>query len=49
DTVVVNDGRIAAVGKYKDCDVEGADRIIDCRGTTLAPGLIDSHVHPVAG
>ncbi|HCN73800.1 MAG TPA: Enamidase [Pusillimonas sp.] len=49
DTVVVNDGRIAAVGKYKDCDVEGAARIIDCRGTTLAPGLIDSHVHPVAG
>lgn len=49
DTVVVNDGRIAAVGRYKDCDVEGADRIIDCRGTTLAPGLIDSHVHPVAG
>tara|TARA_R110000851_G_scaffold73980_2_gene163245 strand:+ start:6746 stop:7936 length:1191 start_codon:yes stop_codon:yes gene_type:complete len=49
DTVVVNDGRIVAVGKYKDCDVEGADRIIDCRGTTLAPGLIDSHVHPVAG
>jgi enamidase len=49
DTVVVNDGRITAVGRYKDCDVEGADRIIDCRGTTLAPGLIDSHVHPVAG
>jgi enamidase len=49
DTIVVNDGRIAAVGKYKDCNVEDADRIIDCRGTTLAPGLIDSHVHPVAG
>ena len=49
DTLIVNDGRIAAVGKYKDCDVEGADRIIDCRGTAVAPGLIDSHVHPVAG
>lgn len=49
DTIIVDDGRIAAVGKYKDCDIEGADRIIDCRGTTLAPGLIDSHVHPVAG
>lgn len=49
DTIIVDDGRIAAVGKYKDCDTEGADRIIDCRGTTLAPGLIDSHVHPVAG
>jgi len=49
DTIVVNDGRIAAVGKYKDCDVEGAKTVIDCRGTTVAPGLIDSHVHPVAG
>lgn len=49
DTLIVNDGRIAAVGRYKDCDVEGADRIIDCRGTAVAPGLIDSHVHPVAG
>jgi len=49
DTVVVNDGRIAAVGKHADCDTEGAKTVIDCRGTTLAPGLIDSHVHPVAG
>lgn len=49
DTIVVADGRIAAVGRYKDCDVEDADSVIDCRGTTLAPGLIDSHVHPVAG
>ncbi|WJJ94769.1 amidohydrolase family protein [Neopusillimonas aromaticivorans] len=49
DTLIVNDGRIAAVGRYKDCDVEGADRVIDCRGTAVAPGLIDSHVHPVAG
>ncbi len=49
DTIVVVDGRIAAVGRYKDCDVEDADSVIDCRGTTLAPGLIDSHVHPVAG
>ena len=23
--------------------------MIDAKGTTLAPGLIDSHVHPVAG
>jgi enamidase len=49
DTIVVNDGRIVAVGRYKDCDTEGARTIIDCRGTALAPGLIDSHVHPVAG
>jgi enamidase len=49
DTVVAVDGKIAAVGKAKDVDAEGATLIIDARGTTLAPGLIDSHVHPVAG
>jgi enamidase len=49
DTVVAVDGKITAVGKEKDVDGEGATLIIDARGTTLAPGLIDSHVHPVAG
>jgi enamidase len=49
DTVVALDGRITAVGKGKDIDTEGATLVIDARGTTLAPGLIDSHVHPVAG
>ncbi len=49
DTIVVRDGHIEQVGKYKDCDTEEADSVIDCRGTTVCPGLIDSHVHPVAG
>ena len=49
DTVVAIDGRIAAVGKAKDVDTGEADLVIDAKGTTLAPGLIDSHVHPVAG
>ena len=49
DTVVAVDGRITAVGKQKDIDSEGATLVIDAKGTTLAPGLIDSHVHPVAG
>jgi enamidase len=49
DTIVVVDGLITAVGKYKDCDVEGAKTVIDCKKTTVAPGLIDSHVHPVFG
>jgi enamidase len=49
DTVVAVDGKITAVGKQKDVDVEGATLVIDAKGTTLAPGLIDSHVHPVAG
>src|SRR5712691_3175954 len=49
DTVLAVDGKIAAVGRQKDIDAEGATLIIDAKGTTLAPGLIDSHVHPVAG
>ncbi len=49
DTVVAVDGKIAAFGPAKDVDTEGATVIIDAKGTTLAPGLIDSHVHPVAG
>ncbi|EGI76622.1 amidohydrolase family protein [Hylemonella gracilis] len=49
DTIVVHDGLITAVGKAKDCDTEGATTVVDARGTCLAPGLIDSHVHPVFG
>jgi enamidase len=49
DTVVVDDGLIVAIGRAADCDTDQARTTIDCRGTTLAPGLIDSHVHPVFG
>src|SRR6516165_692848 len=49
DTVMVKNGRIAAIGHEKDLDTEAATRVIDANRTTLAPGLIDSHVHPVAG
>jgi enamidase len=49
DTVLAIDGKIASVGKQKDIYPEGATLVIDAKGTTLAPGLIDSHVHPVAG
>jgi len=49
DTIVVHDGLISAVGYEKDCDTDAALQVIDCRGTALAPGLIDSHTHPVFG
>ena len=49
DTVVSVGGRITAVGRWKDVDGEGAATIIDAKGSAIAPGLIDSHVHPVAG
>ena len=49
DAIVAVDGKIAAIGRLKDLDTEGARTIVDANGATLAPGLIDSHVHPVAG
>jgi enamidase len=49
DTIVAADGKITAVGKEKDVDSEGAALVINAKGTAAAPGLIDSHVHPVAG
>jgi enamidase len=49
DTIVAVDGRIAAIGRAKDCDLDGATTTIDAHGSPIAPGLIDSHVHPVAG
>ena len=49
DCLIAIDGRIADWGREKDLDTEGATTLIDAQGTTLAPGLIDSHVHPVVG
>ena len=49
DTIVVMDGLITAVGRFKDVDTEGAKTTIDVQQTCVAPGLIDSHVHPVFG
>ncbi len=49
DTVIAINGRIAAIGRGADLDTDHATTVIDAHGTVLAPGLIDSHVHPVAG
>jgi len=49
DTIVAVNGRITAIGRAKDVDQAGATTTIDANGTAVAPGLIDSHVHPVAG
>jgi enamidase len=49
DTIVAVDGRIAEVGKAGEVDTTGAGKTVDAKGTTVAPGLIDSHVHPVFG
>jgi len=49
DTIIAENGKITAIGRAGDLDAEGATTVIDANGTTVTPGLIDSHVHPVAG
>lgn len=49
DCLIAIDGKITEWGKEKDLDTEGADTLVDAHGVTLAPGLIDSHIHPVVG
>lgn len=51
DTVVAEDGWITDVGTRSDlaAAIEFADVVVDARGTTVAPGLIDSHCHVVLG
>ncbi|MFJ3776284.1 amidohydrolase family protein [Streptomyces sp. NPDC090075] len=51
DTVVCDDGVITAVGSHDELAdlVESADQVLEAAGSTLAPGLIDSHCHVVLG
>ncbi|MEM8987281.1 MAG: amidohydrolase family protein [Pseudomonadota bacterium] len=44
--VLIEDGRIAAVGAAEDIETpEGVD-VIDLEGATIMPGMIDMHAHP---
>ncbi len=49
DTLVAEGGRITGIGRRADCDIADARVTIDCKGAAVAPGLVDSHVHPVFG
>jgi enamidase len=50
DAVLIEDGRIAAIGRGTVLQDRGpCDAVIDCHGSAVAPGLVDSHVHPVFG
>lgn len=46
DSLLIQDGAVVAVGRGLE---EDADTVIDARGTTVFPGLLDSHAHPVFG
>jgi len=49
DTIVVQDGLIVAVGREAELDTAEPKTLINVHGGAVAPGLIDSHVHPVFG
>jgi imidazolonepropionase-like amidohydrolase len=44
--VIVRDGKVASVAAGAPAQVPGA-RVIDARGRTAMPGLIDAHRHPI--
>lgn len=47
--IVVEDGKIAKIGAEDILEGFKIEKTIDAGGMTVTPGLIDSHVHPVAG
>ncbi len=47
EALFIEDGRIVSIGSSEG--YEQADRIIDANGSTVGPGLIDSHCHVVIG
>ena len=49
--LAISAGRIAAVGDEHDIrELRGAGtKVIDLRGATVTPGLVDSHSHPIWG
>jgi enamidase len=49
EAILVSDGRIAAIGAAARTGASRADVVVDCLGTTVIPGLIDSHCHVVLG
>jgi len=49
EAILVEGGRITAIGAMSRTHAARADVIVDCLGTTVIPGLIDSHCHVVLG
>ncbi|MFM9980496.1 MAG: amidohydrolase family protein [Burkholderiales bacterium] len=49
DSILMQDGRITAIGTVPAKDIEAADVVIDADKATAIPGLIDSQVHNTFG
>ena len=46
DSILIEDGKIIEVGN----NLASSDaKVVDVKGTTVMPGLLDSHTHPVIG
>lgn len=43
--LVLRDGRIAAIGGVGETPLRSGSRVVDLRGRSVVPGLIDLHVH----
>jgi len=49
EAIFVENGRIMAIGAASPIGAASAEVVVDCRGTTVIPGLVDSHCHVVLG
>ncbi|MBI5569367.1 MAG: amidohydrolase family protein [Desulfomonile tiedjei] len=49
DAILVENANIARIGKLQELGHITADLIVDAAGSTITPGLIDSHCHVVLG
>lgn len=49
NTIVVKDKKIVAIGNVDLIEQYPGLTLVDANGSTVTPGLLDSHVHPVIG
>ncbi|WP_457551679.1 amidohydrolase family protein [Desulfobacula sp.] len=49
DAILIENKIISKVGTLADFEQLDIEKTIDCKGTTVTPGLIDSHCHPILG
>ncbi|MEZ5174472.1 MAG: hypothetical protein R2850_13445 [Bacteroidia bacterium] len=44
-SIIINGNRISEIGNSSDIKIPAEAEIIDCKGKTIMPGLIDVHAH----